>query len=59
MPWVKFLTGYETYKAGTEVDLPGRLTWRLLTAGVVERIPEPTVKPVAKKASAKSAKKAK
>lgn len=61
MPWVEFLKDYPPYKKGQQVDLPGRLTWKLKAEHVVVRIEPPAESPVKKlvrRATKRAAKKA-
>lgn len=57
MPFCKFLKPYEGYAAGQVVDLPGRLSYKLRSAGVVVKVAPPALR--AKSAAKKAVKKVK
>lgn len=67
MPFCQFVKPYPGYSVGQVVDLPGRLSYKLRTAGVVVKADAPVIKvtgpvtdlKVTKHPSKKAAKKAK
>ena len=58
MPYVKFVKHYPGYTVGQVVDLPGKLSYKLRTLGVVVKYDPNAPAPAAKKAARKAVKKA-